>query len=110
MAKYGAQESTGLIDAGAYHAEVTRRIKRSVYWNTPGLRVTRFRMVTDRGFPMLDKSYCHGMLDGEPVNVELPFFQLSKRGWKGEIIEYAQKDGVYAKGLGILDNASILWG
>jgi hypothetical protein len=29
--------------------------------------------------------------------------QLPRRGWQKEIVAHAQRDGVYAKGLGILD-------
>lgn len=103
---YGVSETNGLIDPAAYH-EVER--VREVDWTEPGLRVTRFRLVSDRGFPMWDVSYCHGQLpSGEQVVVRLPFFQLGKRTWRGEIIEHAKRDGVYAKGLGIFDAVSTL--
>ena len=83
-----------------------------VDWDTPNLKVTRLRMVSDRGFPYWDISYCYGVLDGKHVRVRLPFSQIPKpfapeaKAWgfgKGFIINEAKRAGVFAKGLGILD-------
>lgn len=102
-------ETNGLADPKAYHQTVTDRLQRHVYWTEPGLKVIRLRLLSDRGFPAWDVSYCHGVLDGEPVWVQLPFYQLEKgKGLARQIVEYAKEDGVYAKGLGILDNISTL--
>lgn len=90
-------------------------ITRTVSWTTPNLRVTRLRCISDRGFPYWDISYCHGMLNGEYVSVQLPFHQIPKpyapeaerEGFgRGFIINAAKRDGVFAKGLGILDAIS----
>jgi hypothetical protein len=81
---------------------------RTVDWSEKGLQVTRLRLISDLGFPFWDVSYCFGMIGSEKVKVSLPFNQLSKFGWKGEIISYAKRQGIYAKGLGILDNVSTL--
>lgn len=91
-----------------YHEEVTRNITQNVPWDTPGLYITRLRILSDPGLPFWDISYCHGELDGEHVEVDLPFFQLPKRGFKKRIVEAAKRDKVYAKGIGILDNISTL--
>jgi len=91
-----------------YQENVVQKIEREVPWTEPGLTIIRFRMLTDPGFPMYDVSYCHGMIDGEPVEVRLPFSQLPKRGWKRAVVKYAIKDGVHAKSLGIFDNFSTL--
>jgi hypothetical protein len=99
-------ETNGLVSGADYHR--SRGNPRTVSWKTKGLRVTRFRILSDPGFPMWDVSYCHGMIGDEHVDVSLPFFQLPKRGWKRFIVEQAKRDGVYAKGLGILDNVSSL--
>jgi len=80
----------------------------SVPWTTKGLKITRFRIVSDPSFPAWDVSYCYGDVDGEKVVVELPFSQLPKRKWKSEIIRYAKRDGVFAKGLGIFENVSAI--
>jgi hypothetical protein len=82
-----------------------------VCWSTPGLTVTRLRLLCDRlgSELVMDVSYCHGELDGAPVLVALPFSRLAARRWKSEIVEAAREARVYAKGLGILDNVSILY-
>lgn len=103
---YGSVETAGLVNGPEYHAQVDRSVR--VDWNTPGLRVTRLRLVSDPGFPFWDVSYCHGELGGKIVQVGLPFSQLPKRGIRQEIVKWAQREVVYAKGLGILDNISTL--
>ncbi len=77
--------------------------RRDVDWKTPGLKITRLRLVSDPGYPVWDVSYCHGVVNGEPVAVGIPFSQLPKRGMMGFIVEHARREGVYAKGIGILD-------
>ena len=81
---------------------------RTVDWTVKGLYVTRLRLLSDPGFPMWDVSYCHGIIGEEHVNVSLPFSQLPKRKAMHAIVEYAREAGVYAKGLGMLDNISML--
>jgi hypothetical protein len=92
-----------------YHENVTTKIERSVPWTTPGLRITRLRLLTDRDFPAWDVSYCHGFVGNEPVNVTLPFHQLPKGNVNATILKYAKAQGIYAKGLGIFDSISCLW-
>lgn len=101
-------EMNGLVDGISYHADRNKEEVQSVCWTTKGLKVTRFRMLSEPGFPVWDVSYCHGVLNGKHVDVVLPFDQLPKRNWKAEIIRYAKQDGVFAKGLGVLDNVSTL--
>ena len=104
---YGAQESNGLINGPAYHQ--ARGKVQAVDWTTPGLYVTRLRLLSDPGFPVWDVSYCHGKLNGVDVDVILPFSQVPKRpGIQRFIVEEAKKAGVFAKGLGILSNISTL--
>jgi hypothetical protein len=101
-----------------YHEVVTHRIERTVDWTEPGLKILRLRLLSDPGFPMWDVSYCHGVLDGEPVSVQLPFSQLKKkaahygRGYDKsimtQIVDYAKADGIFAKNLGIFDAISTL--
>lgn len=83
---------------------------RTVDWREPHLRVVRLRLLSDPGFPAWDVSYCHGILchTQEHVRVELPFSQLNKRGIRGQIVAWAKAEGVFARGLGILDNISTL--
>jgi hypothetical protein len=102
---YGAIETNGLEDGIAYHHQPRNR---TVDWAEPGLKVTRLRLLSDPGLPFWDVSYCHGEINGEQVRVALPFSQLPKRGMRKAIVEQAIRDGVFAKGLGILDNVSTL--
>ena len=37
-----------------YHSEP---IDRTVYWTEPNLKITRLRLISDRGFPYWDVSY-----------------------------------------------------
>lgn len=100
---YGAIETNGLPAGGMQ--ELLDSVRGEVYWSDPQLdRVFRLRLLTDPGFPFYDVSYCYGTLkNGDNVRVSLPFHQLGKRSWKTDIIEHAKRDGVFAKGLRILD-------
>ena len=104
--KYGVNETSPLPEG--YHESVTYKIKGSVCWTTPGLYVTRLRLLSDYGHPFWDVSYCHGTLDGEPVGVVLPFSQLPKKRMRAAIVGWAKECNVYAKRLGVLDNLSTL--
>jgi len=106
-------ESNPLIDPDTYHRNVTYKIEGggAVDWSSSQLkRIIRMRFLSDPGFPFWDLSYCHGeMIDGSIVRVALPFYQLKKgRSIISQIIEYAKKDNVFAKGLGIFNAISTL--
>ncbi len=103
---YGTRETSGLVDARSYHASFSGHDRPQVCWTTPGLRITRFRLVSDPGFPLWDVSYCHGVLAGQDVRVGLPFSQLPKRGMMAAIVEHAKRENVFAKRLGIFDALS----
>ena len=78
-------EFNGLVNGIAYHDarhEQTDGIDK-VYWTEPGLEITRLRLLSDPGFPAWDVSYCHGILNGRHVDVQLPFYQLPKYGKGG---------------------------
>lgn len=93
-------EVNGLVDGIAYHK--SRGDTETVYWTTPGLEITRLRLLSDPGFPVWDVSYCHGILDGEHVDVELPFSQLpkfGKGGMKAALYKEAKSTGCFIKGL-----------
>ena len=105
--EYGYYESNGLPNGRLYHGVRQSTDPDTVSWDEPGLKITRLRLLGDVDFPVLDVSYCHGMLNGKHVDVVLPFSQLPKRGYKKAIVEYAVKSKVYAKTLGILDPSVI---
>lgn len=80
-----------------------------VSWDIPELaKVLRLRLIgCSREYPFWDISYCYGELkDGTRCRVELPEGRLSQN-WKGHLIRMAKRDGVFAKGLGILDDAVV---
>lgn len=101
-----------------YHKDFQAKVKASghdhaplVDWTDPRLaKITRLRFLTDPGYLYYDVSYCHGVLkDGTPVRVQVPFSGwLKKAKWKSEIVEWAKRDGVNAKRLGIFDAVSTL--
>lgn len=76
-----------------------------VHITDPGLdRIVRFRLLGDPGFPYLDVSYIYGVMkDGTKVRVYDPGWTIRARRVKASIVEGAKADGVYAKGLGLLD-------
>lgn len=82
-----------------------------VDWTEPQLKtITRLRLLSEPGTPFWDVSYCWGVLkDGTAVRVNLPFDQLSKRQTiTAQILYWAKKDHVFAKGLGIFEAISKL--
>lgn len=103
---YGTQETAGLVNGQDYHDQFADAPR--VFWTEKGLRITRLRLLSDPGFPAWDVSYCHGMLGGKPVRVELPFSQLPKFKMREAIVRYAKAENVFAKGLGIFEAISQL--
>jgi len=104
--EYGNLESNPITD----EVKATREaISQTVDFTDSRLaKITRLRLVTDPGFPMYDVSYCYGELkSGEPVRVQLPRYQFSRRNLKGQLIDMARESGVYAKGLGLLNPETI---
>lgn len=102
---YGAREENPI--PRGYH-EVP--IVATLDWTSPDLaRITRLRLLSDPGFPMWDVSYCHGVnRAGERVEVLLPFSQLPRRTMRASIVEWARREKVFAKGLGIFEAISTL--
>jgi hypothetical protein len=94
-------EVNGLVNGISYHD--TRNDQdggvETVYWTTPGLEITRFRLLSDPGFPFWDISYVHGMLNGKHVNVQVPFNQLPKYNTKSWLYKEAKATGKFIKGL-----------
>lgn len=94
-------EFNGLVNGMQYHNNRHSQEGglETVDWTTPGLEITRLRLLSDPGFPAWDVSYCHGILRGVHVDVELPFSQLPKWGYKKYLYNEAKKTGCYIKGL-----------
>lgn len=75
-----------------------------------GGKVTRVRLLTEvwpgRG-RMCDISYIHGALpDGTIVPLYVDVVSTSLRELKGDFIEWAKREGVFAKGCGLLDEST----
>lgn len=103
---YGAVEVNGL--APGEQQRLLDELDGEADWTEKGLKIVRLRLLTDPGFPFYDVSYCYGRTAaGALVRVRLPFYQLRKATWKSEIVKHAQRDRVYAKGLGIFDDGVV---
>lgn len=94
---HGTIEMSGLTSPASYHDQFASA--PTVPWDTEGLTITRLRLLSDPGYPAWDVSYCHGMLDGNPVVVDLPFDQLPKRAMKRALYARAQATGRFIEGL-----------
>lgn len=97
-------ESNGLVNGIAYHDARNNQAGgiKNVCWTIDGLEITRLRLLSDPGFSFFDVSYCHGILDGRHVNVQLPFSQLpkyEKGGVKSALYAEAKATGKFIKGL-----------
>ena len=83
--------------AVALHSKVDHT--RKVCWSTKGLDITRLRVLTEPGYPVMDVSYCYGMLNGEHVEVQLPFSQIPKYNHKAWLIKQAKDRKIFVKNL-----------
>ena len=97
-------EVNGLVNGITYHGDRHSQDGGidKVCWTAPGLEITRLRLLSDPGFPAWDVSYCHGVLNGRHVDVQLPFSQLPKSGKggvKAALYEEAKRTGKFIKGL-----------
>lgn len=92
-------EFNGLVNGPEYHKARMANHGGKVSWTTPGLTITRLRLLSDPGFPAWDVSYCHGQLNGQDVDVLLPFSQLPKRGMKKALYAEAKATGCFINGL-----------
>jgi hypothetical protein len=74
----------------------------------------RLDKITSLQITLIDYGYyivsqCEGHLKtGERVYVSLPFNKLPRWGLRYAITEFAKRDNVYAKGLGIFDSLEII--
>lgn len=110
-ARHLANESNGLEDGLSYHASVdyTRVLSLKELAEAKG-KISRLRILSDSG--RYDISYIHATLpDGSLVTVRDECYGKGYiRGIKSDLLAWAKEQGVYANGLGLLDegNWSIL--
>ena len=102
---YGVVETNGMNPEVAELRSAVHASGLTVDLEDPRLvRITRLRLVTDRGFPVWDLSYCYGRLsDGTNVRVNLPQHQFSKRELNRDLLLMCKAAGRYGKALGIFD-------
>lgn len=105
---YGVDETNPLADGGTYHENVDRERTYSLAaLAQAGGKITRLRLLTEPGYPYYDVSYVHGTLpDGRVVPVQATTANLRKSRLKADLIEWAKEEGVYAKGVGLLDEGN----
>ena len=109
--KYGANETNGLVDGQAYHASVDySRLYSLSEISELGGKITRVRLLTEKvhGQWLCDVSYIHATLpDGHTVNVQNGLDNLTpRRLLKAKMIEWAKREGVYAKGIDLLNEGN----
>lgn len=109
--KYGADETNGLVDGAAYHANVDySRLWSLKEVSDAGGKISRVRLLTENigGVRRCDVSYIHATLpDGATVNVSNGIDNLTPyRNIKGEMIDWAKREGVYAKGIDLLNTGN----
>lgn len=115
--KYGVREDNNIADAAYDSSALAPGV--TVDLSDPDLvRIDRIRLLTERGFPAFDLSYCYGTLrDGRHVRVDLGRYQFARaRGGQGkslkaQLVDCARAAGRHAHGLHMLDAdvISILW-
>jgi hypothetical protein len=106
---YGVRMDEALTseEISALHSSVDHGTR--VYWNDARLaRVVRLRLIgCSRDYPRWDVSYCYGELrDGTRVRVDLPTDRIA-RNWRAHLIALGKAEGVFAKGLGLLDDGVV---
>lgn len=119
MQAYGVQ-ATGEVVTTEYHDQVDYQNGMTLSeFAKAGGKISRVRILTGlwSGRRMADISYIHGVLPSGtaiPIYVEvangIPLY--GPKGLKSEFIAWAKREGVFAKGLGLLDegNWSVLHG
>ncbi len=112
--RYGVDETNGLIDGHAYHAGVSYDDEVTLAeLARRGGKISRVRILTGSwgGVRMADISYIHGVLpSGKTVPVRVAVENgtplWGPRGLKAQFIAWGKEEGVFAKGIGLLDEAN----
>lgn len=102
--RYGVDEANPLGDSDAYYQREWEHMTLAALRNEGG-RVTRVRWLTEGLYA--DLSYVHGVLpDGRPVRLtDAPMSCLARKRM-GMLIDWAKVSGVFAKGIGLLDQGN----
>lgn len=110
---HGAQETNGLTDGAAYHDSVDYSAHPYTLADlqAAGGKITRVRLLTETvpgAGRYVDVSYIHAVLpDGRTVPVHNGLDNMTPlRQLKAKMIDWAKREGVYAKQLGLLDSGN----
>lgn len=95
--QYGAMEQNPITEQQLADRD---KVKRCVDWTEKGLVINRIRLLGDPSpfNPFYDVSYCTGHINGEPVNVSLPFSHVPKK-YKTFLYDEAKKTGQFINGI-----------
>lgn len=111
-AQYGVHYE-GTLVGPAYHDSVEKGIDYTLAeLKAQGGRITRIRMIGGDYIPgrgkCYDVSYVHGMIGDKTVRISLNYLDnwnlIPRRNIKKAMIDWAKAEGVFAKGLGMLDD------
>lgn len=70
-------------------------------------KIDRLRLLTEPGYPFYDISYVYGTLkDGTHVRISGVPTRIARYTPKRDLINWAKTEGVFAKGLGLLDESN----
>jgi hypothetical protein len=104
LQRYGVpfQGDQSVPDWEAIHARPSYTLRELV---DAGGKVTRVRIFRDTGY--MDLSNVLGTLNGEQVRVDsLPHIFCPRGQFKGQLIQWAREEGVFALGCGLLDEGN----
>lgn len=109
-ASYGVQESNPLSDAGHNWENFEEDAITLAELQARGGRISRLRFLTEAGYPYMDVSYVQGVLpNGRNVSINIQGDCSRIRKGRGsepyisDLITWAKDEGVYGKGIGMLD-------
>jgi hypothetical protein len=104
---YEVTETNNIADSSVQHEDIDHSV--TLQLGDPDLkRITRLRLLTDRGLPFFDISYCYGETkDGRQVRVDLGIYTLPRHNTKARLIEVAREAKVNAKALGLLNHEEV---
>lgn len=108
--RYGATQTAPLTNPTEYHATDRPAVTLATLAKSGG-RVTRIRRNTETvmGITYVDTTYIHGVMgDGTPVRVRqgIPGGSIPARAYSRALVEWATREGVYAKAVGLLDRGA----
>jgi hypothetical protein len=109
-ASYGVRETNPLGDEGHNWENFEDDAITLAELQARGGRISRLRFLTESGYPYMDVSYVQGVLPNGrnvSINIQGDCSRIRKgRGsepYMSDLIAWAQDEGVFGKGIGMLD-------